>query len=141
MHRDTEVVFFLGDGLLDIENIAVDFPAVMFYRVRGNCDFGGAFSDVKKTDILTLLGKRILLTHGDLYGVKGGVGGIISLGRKNGCDLVLFGHTHIPYEYYDSESGTYLFNPGSISESYSGRSFGVITVTEKDILLSHGHVS
>ena len=140
MHRDAEVVFFLGDGLSDVYELIRDFPAVTFYLVRGNCDFSSFYSDTEKTLFLTLSGKKIAMTHGDLFGVKGGLGALISLGRKNECDIVLFGHTHMPYERYDSESGLYLFNPGSISDSYSGRSFGVITITDGDILTSHGRV-
>ena len=140
MHRDAEVVFFLGDGLPDVSEIICEFPTVMFYPVRGNCDFSGAFSDVDKTLILNLAGKKIALTHGDLFGVKGGLGGVIALGRRNECDLVLFGHTHIPYEGYDSDSALYLFNPGSISDTYSGGSFGIITFRGDDILLSHGRI-
>ena len=141
MHRDVEVVFFLGDGLSDAYELSAEFPSVMFYFVRGNCDFAGAYSNTEKTLFLNILGKRIAMTHGDLYGVKGGLGGVISLGRKNECDLVLFGHTHIPYEGYDSDGGFYLFNPGSISDSYSGKSYGIITITERDILTSHGRIS
>ena len=140
MHPDAEVVFFLGDGLGDALEIASEFPAVMFYLVRGNCDFSSIYADTEKTSFVNISGKKIAMTHGDLFGVKGGLGGLISLGRKNECDIVLFGHTHMPYERYDSESGLYLFNPGSISDSYSGRSFGVITITDGDILTSHGRV-
>lgn len=140
MHRDTEVVFFLGDGLSDAHQVASEFPGVMFYYVRGNCDFSTLYSDTEKTLVLNLLGKRIALTHGDIYRVKGGLGGIRALGKQNGCDLVLFGHTHVPYEAYDSELELYLFNPGSISDSYSGKSYGVINITERGILTSHGHV-
>ena len=141
MHCDAEVVFFLGDGLSDLYEVATEHPTVMFYSVRGNCDFGSMYSGVEKTLVVNISGKKIVLTHGDLYGVKGGYGGVISLGREKGCDLVLFGHTHEPYERYDGELGLYLFNPGSISDSYSGRSFGVITVLDNGILLSHGRVS
>ena len=141
MHRDCEVVFFLGDGLSDLKEIMPEFPNIMFYSVRGNCDFSSIHSDTQKTDFVMLMGKKIAITHGDLYGAKGGYGGLVALGIKNECDLVLFGHTHTPYEGYDSENELYLFNPGSISSSYSGGSFGVVTLTDKDILLSHGRIS
>ena len=59
MHRDTEAVFFLGDGLSDLAEIAVAFPMIMFYSVRGNCDFSSAYSGVPKSDLVTLLGKKI----------------------------------------------------------------------------------
>lgn len=140
MHRDTEVVFFLGDGLSDLFSLKYDFPNVAFFPVRGNCDYQSVFSDIPKTQTVNLMNKKIAITHGDLYGVKGGVGNLLSLAAKERLDLVLFGHTHTPLEYYYSDGAVYLFNPGSISASYGGRSYGIITLTERDILLSHGRL-
>ena len=140
MHRDAEVVFFLGDGLSDAYEIISENPTRAFYLVRGNCDIGGAYSNIEKTLFLNIMNKKIALTHGDLYGAKGGLGGLVSLAVREKCDIVLFGHTHEPLERYDSERELHLFNPGSISERYSGRSFGIITLTEDSVLFSHGCV-
>ena len=133
---DAEVVFFLGDGLSDAEAAALNDCSRMWIAVRGNCDFCGIFRDraVNKTEEITLLGKKIMLTHGDLYGVKGGLENISMAARSRGADIVLFGHTHIPYERY--EDGVYFFNPGSISQPHF--SFGILTLTEGGVLLSHG---
>jgi predicted phosphodiesterase len=100
---------------------------------------GGVF--VKKLDFITLSGKKILFTHGDLYGVKYGMDGITSLARENGADIALFGHTHIPLERYisDGERPLYLFNPGSAGAPYRcPTSYGIIQISDKGVLFSHG---
>lgn len=141
MHRDAEVVFFLGDGLSDADSVASLDKSKMWIAVQGNCDFRQYFlgREVKKTEEITLEGRRIVLTHGDLYGVKYGNDGIKNLALSRKADIVLFGHTHTPYEEYANEvKPIYLFNPGSISSpSYS---FGILTVTEAVIMFSHGKV-
>ncbi|MBO7196688.1 MAG: YfcE family phosphodiesterase [Clostridia bacterium] len=142
MHRDAEVVFFLGDGLSDFEELIND-KSRMWIAVRGNCDSNAILGDiiVKKTDSITLMGRRIFLTHGDLYGVKYGLDGIKRLAVDHNADLVLFGHTHSMLEQYvtTESGGYYLFNPGSVGGGYGIRpSYGVINITDGGILLSHG---
>ena len=133
---DAEVVFFLGDGISDAESVAIDDRCRMWIAVRGNCDFSNFFCNrqLNKTEEITLLGKKIMLTHGDLYGVKGGMENIALAARSRGADIVLFGHTHLPYESYGD--GLYFFNPGSISQPHF--SFGILTLTECGVLFSHG---
>lgn len=142
MHPDAEVVFFLGDGLSDLEGFIYDKSRV-WLAVRGNCDMSSLLGDtmVKKTDSITLMGYRIFFTHGDLYGVKYGPDGVMKLASDNRADIVLFGHTHQPLEKYipTDGGGYYLFNPGSVGGGYSSRaSYGIINLTEQGILLSHG---
>ncbi|MBP3402018.1 MAG: YfcE family phosphodiesterase [Clostridia bacterium] len=142
MHPDAEVVFFLGDGLSDLEHFVNDRSRA-FLAVRGNWDISAIFGDsfVKNVDMITLLGHRIVFTHGNNYGVKSGINGIVELARDKNADLVLFGHTHLPFEKYipDVNRGIYLFNPGSIGgRRPAGASYGVINITEQGILFSHG---
>ena len=142
MHRDDEVIFFLGDGLSDFEEIIQDRTR-MYIAVRGNCDSSAILGDtmVKKTDSITLLGHRIILTHGDLYGVKYGLDGVKKLAVDHNADIILFGHTHQMLEKYIStdDGGYYLFNPGSVGGGYGNSpSYGVINITDKGVLLSHG---
>ena len=105
LHRDCEVVFFLGDGLRDIEQLASIYPTVAFIAVRGNCDFNDDFcgAECKKVESITLLGKRIVLTHGDLYSAKSGDERLLYLARERGADILLYGHTHTPRQEYLSE--------------------------------------
>ena len=143
IHPDAEVIFFLGDGLRDIEDFILDRNRA-WLAVQGNCDYSASLGEymVKKTDSINLMGKRIVFTHGDLYGVKYGLDGAIKLATEQNADILLFGHTHTPLEKYipTDEGGFYLFNPGSIGAGYGGASYGVINITDKGILLSHGRL-
>ena len=140
---DAEVVFFLGDGLADLAMIRSRYPAIAFIAVRGNCDydaFGDSF-DAKKVETITLMGKRIVLTHGDLYSVKSGLGALVYLARETEADVMLYGHTHVPVEQYVSEfeKPFYLFNPGSASMRTA--EFGIMTLyAGQPPLLSHGRI-
>lgn len=133
---DAEAVFFLGDGLSDLETVAERDGCRAYLPVMGNCDRSAVFSStiVKKTDTICLEGQRIVYTHGDLYGAKYGIGGLLKLAGDTGASVVLFGHTHTPYQHY--EDGLYLFNPGSISVG----EFGIMLITDSGILLSHGKI-
>ncbi len=145
MHPDAEGVFFLGDGAREAAALAEREPNRFFIGVKGNCD-GALFgllggSDLRLEEELVLFGRRILLLHGHTVGVKGGLGELILNARRREADLALFGHTHEPLERYLSEGRRplYLFNPGSISRPRSGKpTYGLITLTESGILLSHG---
>ena len=144
MHRDAEIIFFLGDGLSDLEPF-LDDRSRAFLAVRGNCDHSAVLGDqlVKKTDQFFIEGRRIVFTHGDLYGVKYGLDGVIRLAEETNADIILFGHTHQPLEKYvpTDNGGYYLFNPGSASGGFGIKaSYGIINVTDKGVLLSHGYV-
>ena len=164
-NKDAEVLFFLGDGLYDIDEVASrEFSGAVF-KVKGNCDYGYSAYDssVKKTDEVILLGKRIVFTHGDLYNAKSTTQDLSTLAITRDADIVLFGHTHSPTEIYvateseeyrlakaalssrglidetHSEKPFYLFNPGSISYRGGIPTFGILTIEEnKAPLFSHG---
>lgn len=141
MHRDIDAVIFLGDGLSDVDAYAMTHNRFAWFAVRGNCDFTATFGgrEAPTVDSITLGGRKIVMTHGHLYGAKGGLSGLVSLAEGRGADVVLFGHTHKPTEIYSD--GVYYFNPGSLSYSYgSTPTFGLLTVYEDtgEILLSHG---
>ena len=135
MHKDGDGVIFLGDGLSDLESVC-EGCGMPLYAVRGNCDIGGYFlcEKVERIGELSLFGKKILYTHGDVCGVKSGDGELISLAHKHGADIVLHGHTHLPRSTY--EDGLYIFNPGALS-GYKP-SFGIMTVDGENVLFSHG---
>lgn len=147
-HPDAEGVFFLGDGIRGAAALVAPDAERFFLGVKGNCDGGilGLISpsaDVREEEIITLMGYRILLVHGHREGVKGGLGALIASARRREIDLALFGHTHVPRSEYlsDGEKPLYLFNPGSISRPADRNpTYGVLLLTEKGILLSHGFV-
>ena len=95
------------------------------------------FTHIPAVDSITLEGRKIVFTHGHIYGAKQGIGGLRALAADTSCDILLFGHTHDPREHY--EDGVYYFNPGTISGVYTGKStYGIITLRDNGVLLSHG---
>ena len=140
MHRDAQVVFFLGDGLSEAEALVPMFPDRAFLFVRGNCDLA-PLSAVEETDAVTLEGVRIVFTHGHKYGAKYSHSGLMALAAARGADICLFGHTHAPMEKYcgEGEKPFTLFNPGSIGRPMLSRpTYGLLTITDGQYLLSHG---
>ncbi len=79
--------------------------------VAGNCDF---FSDLPKVAIVELGGHRIMLTHGHYHYVSVGTRDLLEEAKVNGCDIVMFGHTHRPF-FDQSDSEVTVLNPGSLS--------------------------
>ncbi len=142
-NRDAEVVFYLGDGIFALDDYIERYPDKAWFYVLGNCDsptvINGSFY-AKKCGSINLCGKKIVFTHGDLYGAKYTKGGLIKLAKDEGADVVLYGHTHQAKEEYISEHGIWLFNPGALEGSYSNPpSFGLITISDsQELLFSHG---
>ena len=140
-HTNATHILFCGDGLRDIATLEEVFPTRVFLSVRGNCDGLLSAFDVPTERLLTLGNLRILCMHGHTHGVKGGYGVAASYAASAGAELLLFGHTHVPYEGRLCVKGktVHLFNPGSIGRSVDGKSsYGVLTIRENGYLLSHG---
>ena len=146
--KKPDAIIFLGDGLRDI--VSADIGDIPVYSVAGNCDAGSVFFDSNTpTEQNLIIGdKRIFFTHGHKYGVKSTLSPLLSEGVKRGADIILFGHTHMPFERVltpDNDHGiktdksVYIMNPGSIGDyPYC---FGNITIDrEGRVLLSHGTV-
>ena len=144
-----DAIVFLGDGLKDL--YYCDFGDVPIFAVRGNCDVYSFFVKGNAEDemVMTLDGKKIMMTHGDRYGVKNGLARLVAAANEKGADIVLFGHTHMPTSLYlDSDENDfgirlnkpiYLFNPGSIG-GY-GATFGTLELGKRgEVLLSHGEL-
>lgn len=105
--NDVDYIFFLGDGLNDLNVIKELYPDKLF-AVKGNCDMDSTFS---KTQIVQIEKSKIALTHGDLFSVKYSDEKIID--QFKDCDAVFFGHTHSFSVRYDTKPS--LINVPSIS--------------------------
>lgn len=104
-----QLILHLGDYERDCAAVRKAYPDICLRAVRGNGDLRGAEPDY---DEFLIEGKRIFMTHGHLYGVKTGLDSLLNAGFLRGADIILFGHTHIPFNRnYD---GLLLLNPGSI---------------------------
>ncbi len=118
-------VLFLGDVLSDIEHLPYLFPDKNFISVAGNNDF---YSSEPSSRLIKLYGKTVFMTHGHTLAVKRGLQELIKTGKRNGADIMLYGHTHIAFcDYID---GMYILCPGSVSRPAAGRAgYGVIDIT------------
>ncbi len=136
------VALFLGDGLSDISDVIPEGCSLL--AVSGNCDlFSSLFASdggmIPEDRIETIGGLRVFMTHGHKYSVKGGYGSAVAQARRLNADLLLFGHTHIPFTRYLPPEGAhhkplYVMNPGSLRDG----SFGTLTIADGVPLLGLG---
>ena len=114
---------FLGDGVADLSYAA---HTTGFYSdwkiIRGNNDFT---SSVSSSAVFDLNGHRFFMCHGHHHSVRSGASRLIGASRDNNANVVLFGHTHVPFN--KTVNGITLINPGSIGQARSraGTTFAV----------------
>lgn len=104
-----DLMIHLGDvgrEYLQVERMS----GVPTYMVAGNNDYGGFLKDMC---IIYIGSHKVLLTHGHRYGVHFGVDRLRYLALENECDIVMYGHTHVPF--LDDGEDVTILNPGSIS--------------------------
>lgn len=121
-----DMILFLGDGERDCAAVRLTYPEIPLRAVRGNCD---AFSMEADNDEFVAEGKRIFMTHGHLYGVKYSLDSVMNAALLRRADILLFGHTHVPYHKTFQE--LLIVNPGSI---------GLGTKTYAVLTIEHGAV-
>lgn len=117
-------VIHLGDYVRDAEILRREFPQIPVSNVPGNCDYG---ISLPETQLLEREGKRILLTHGHMYGVKTTYIRAIYAALEQEADILLFGHTHRAECF--QEKGVWVMNPGAAG---TGR-YGIITLEQGEI--------
>lgn len=123
-HPGVDAIFHLGDieGAADRLRQTVNCAVCI---VRGNCDFTPELPEAR---IVDFAGKRIAMCHGHrkLYG--GNTDVLKYWGQEQEADIVMFGHTHIPY-LEEGEDIT-LLNPGSISRPRQSKKVPTYTLME-----------
>ncbi len=138
-------VFFLGDGLRDLNVLPAD---TTLRAVCGNCDWT-AREDAPPVRVEQIAGYTVYLTHGHLQGVKLSLDTAIENAAAAGADVLLHGHTHIPLEK-TYPVGTKFGNtvlgkpllvvcPGSLGQSPDAHpSFATLTLAEGGVLAGFG---
>lgn len=129
-NRNSDMFIHLGDGEREFDDVRNLFPEKAFLIVRGNNDW----SDTPVSRLFTYGGHKFYLTHGHVFDRYSIHSFAAATAKANGCDVALFGHTHIPY--YEEINGVHVFNPGSPS-SPRGRnepSYGIITINDNGLL-------
>lgn len=135
IHYDCDYIVHLGDGASDADYLVIPKNAV-YIGVKGNCDVYVA----APAELTESFGKvKTLLCHGHNYFVKSSLSAYESHARALGVSVALYGHTHERYLEY--RNGIYFFNPGSIGRPpTSCRSYGLMSISNGQVLLSHGEV-
>ncbi len=122
-------VIHLGDHQEDAEEVSRVYQQLPVCMVPGNCDGWGRSLEPDKKRI-QLGGKSFLLGHGHQWHVKQGYEQAIAEARVAGVDLLLFGHTHVPY-CTQLEDGLWVMNPGSCASTY-----GIVTIEDGQLSCS-----
>ena len=116
-----DMIIHAGDHMSDAKNLSQIFPDIPVKYVAGNCDISFSENEL----VTEIEGSRIFITHGHLYNVKNEntYQTLKNKGTELGCDIVVFGHTHIPYN--ENCGNIILLNPGSAKYT---KTYGVIEI-------------
>ena len=102
--------------------LPADFPLPVL-AVPGNCDLGCTEPRLRTA---TIAGRKILITHGDRYGVKTGLNHLVKKGLAERADIVLFGHTH--QALVQQTDGVLLVNPGTLQPRAVNQSYAILEI-------------
>jgi len=141
-----DVIFHAGD-FVNWETFKELESRATLYAVCGNMDHPKIKDCLDKKKLVSMQGKRIGSLHslqvGSLrslqVGIYHGSGSPFGLGEKvyeefeEKPDVIIFGHSHIPYN--TKKDKTLLFNPGSLSGNMTGpfATYGVLTIDGDDV--------
>jgi putative phosphoesterase len=115
---------FLGDGISDLNRAANSTGFYCEWKlVNGNNDYDYTMPEAGVFDFED---NRFFLCHGHRHNLYGGYHSLITAARNSQANVVLFGHSHVPYQ--KTVEGILLVNPGSVGRPRSriGASFAVI---------------
>lgn len=119
-----DAMIHLGDYYSDGQTMAEEYPQIPIYQVPGNCDAHRGYIPDPETQLISIHGLRIYMTHGHRHGVKMSLYKLLADARAANVQAVLFGHTHVAV--CRQEDGLWVLNPGPAN--YGG-SAGIIETT------------
>lgn len=120
-------IIHLGDGEADAALLSA-VETIPVLRIAGNCDAG---STAPRELICEWNNVRLLLCHGDRYGVKTGLTRLIQRGHAAEADAVLYGHTHSAQ--IDENEGLWLINPGTMTYPAPLHSYAILELTPEGL--------
>ena len=138
--HNVQTVVHLGDNVKDLMQFDLDYPAINFVAVAGNCDFYGGLPKERILTVGDVVTRRVLLLHGHSLNVKSGYDRLMYHAQEREVDACLFGHSHMPFVHVhesvfllDGEEITrrlFFMNPGSASEPRGGSKagYGVLSI-------------
>ena len=124
-----DLLVSLGD-LTGVYEKLEELTKVPLVAVAGNCDL---YSDLPGARTFTLGPHHVLAVHGHHQGVRYGHDMLAEEAAAAGCDVAMYGHTHIPVIDFTSFPGLWILNPGSIALPHQPgqeRSYMIINVDE-----------
>lgn len=127
---DADTIIHAGDIVTRalLEDLEMLAPVI---AVRGNCDW--SLTELPDRIIAEVGSLKIGITHGASGNGKNTPEKAYNCFIQDDVDLIIFGHSHVPYKsFFD---GVLLFNPGSASERRSQPrcSMGIMTVKDKRV--------
>ncbi len=150
MRERPDMLIHLGDAEYPQQEIAswAGSPVTPCVFVRGNCDiYSYDASMVRDVAVFSLKGHKIYCAHGHRQRVNYGLLTLSLTAQEQGCDICMFGHTHVPYDssgdavsaydrYYGggsgNPSGPRILNPGSVSIPRGGSKRGYMIMNMED---------
>jgi putative phosphoesterase len=96
--------------------------------VRGNVDLEGELASLPAFAVVDVDGVRFALTHRRDSAYR------TDDARRAGCDVYVFGHTHIPH--LEESRGLWIINPGSASNAREGNpeTVAIVEVSGGEVL-------
>ena len=127
-HPDIDALIHLGDSEDHCDQIR-EMAGVVCYMVRGNMDT--MRSMLPAHEIIPAGEHLMLAVHGHMQSVHYDYSELVDMAERNGCDIALFGHLHIPV--FERHGDVAVINPGSISlprQRSSVKTYGILTVDD-----------
>ena len=127
---DVDLIIHLGDCVADIQTVQAKVPNIRFEFVSGNCDFDSLIPEEKTFEFA---GKIFLITHSSKYYTQLNLNELYRETANSGADIVLFGHTHVPFE--NTRNGILYLNPGCVSmpKNRGIKTYAVLEITNGNI--------
>jgi len=130
-HNDIDTIIHAGDCTDEIDDIRLLMPNKIIFNVSGNCDY---YSAAKSKITAKIENKLIFIRHGHTENVKNSLYEIIAMANAENADILVYGHTHIPY--VNKQGNLHIINPGSLTQprgEHRHPTYGIIEILGDDI--------
>ena len=120
LFAENDYIIHLGDGASDMRTVFGQYPEKTFV-MKGNCDLTYGLEE----QVIEVEKLSILCCHGHRYGVKSGLSRLAARAKTLGCEVALYGHTHVAN--IETVDGVLCVNPGSAG-AYASPSYCYLVV-------------
>lgn len=128
--RETDYIIFSGDGYSDL-NVFPDDVREKCIGVVGNCDF--TLRKDLNEKVVEIEKSKVYVTHGHLYDTKGGYERVLARAKELGCNVAIYGHTHIPE--MNTVDGVTLICPGTLQRFSKVKTYVYMIFNEDKVIV------